>query len=76
MLTTQTPKRIQKLDPLEPWGKFYKEYIGVIWGIYFLDPPRGLGSILILDSLCYRILKGGWFKAGGHKGALGKLTEA
>ena len=23
----------------------------------------------------YRILKGGWFKGGGYKGALGKLRE-
>ena len=33
-MDTQTPKRIQKLDPLEPYGKFYKDYIGVIMGLY------------------------------------------
>ena len=27
-------------------------------------------------GLDYRILKGGWFKGGGYKGALGNLREA
>ena len=32
--STQTPRGIQKLDPLEPYGISYKEYIGVIMGLY------------------------------------------
>ena len=31
---SQTPKGISKLDPLEPYGKLYKDYIGVIMGLY------------------------------------------
>ena len=28
------PKRLLKSDPLEPYGKLYKDYIGVIKGLY------------------------------------------
>ena len=34
-------------DPLEPYGKIYKDDIGVLMGVYrgsnSLDSPRGLG---------------------------------
>ena len=28
------PRRDLKLDPLEPCGKLYKDYIGIIMGLY------------------------------------------
>ena len=30
----QTPKVIQKLDPLEPKWKLYRGYVGVVMGLY------------------------------------------
>ena len=32
--STQTPKGIQKLDPLEPYGTLYKDCVRVIMGLY------------------------------------------
>ena len=48
MMLTQTPKEIQKTEPLEDRGELFGDYIGDIMALYrgfdFLDPPRGLGS--------------------------------
>ena len=44
---SQTPKGIQKKDPLEPYGELYKDYMGdnhgSIWGIYFFRSSQGSG---------------------------------
>ena len=34
LVVSQTPKRIQQLDPVEPYGKFYWDYIGVVLGLF------------------------------------------